>query len=840
MLAGMETLLQDLRYAVRGIRRHRGLIIVTVATLAIGIASVTTIFSFVNSALFRPLPYPDAERIVALSEQSTHAAGAFSQVALETVREIRRGTDVFQRIAAFRDRPVTVAPSAPAVQVQATEIGPDVLPLLGAHAQRGRVFTAGDIRSHAPLLLLSDRLWRTHFGARDDVIGRTVRMSGTAYTVVGVMQPGFRFYERSDLWMPLDTRVAAGSELDRSYSALARLRRGVSREQARREGHVIGQRLAAQDPHHYADWSIVVRDGMVDRGVRAWRPFAILFLGAAVCVLLVACSNVATLLLARSAERRSEMAVRASLGASRRRLLRQNLTESALIAFVAGVSGTLLSMWGIRLMLHLVPTANFPSWVRFGIDGRVLAFTVVLSLLAVFAFGLLPALEGTRVDLVAAMKGGDTGASARGGTRRGRIVIVVEMAAAVILSIAVALVGRSYRNATSTDPGFDATRVLTVQALFDGGAYTTRDARARYYAALMDRLRQRPGVGGVASRGWYAGMRATSIATGSATARRATATARTQDSVATTTDRDAGIYTGNDLTRSAITGLRPFPSELVVSDDYFRVLGLPLLRGRTFGAGDTQGSSPVVVVSERLARHLWPGENPLGRTLRIGKSGTPLTVVGVATNARPLRFGSRGLHADPLPDLYLSTRQALEESTQLLVRATADPAVVASSLAGTARTVDRNLALSPVRTLAEEMDVTTIVLRAIGSIMSVFAASGLCLALMGIFGVIAHTVARRTSEIGIRMALGATPPNVIRLVMRDGVRLIAIGLGTGLIASVALSRALRLVLLNVSPLDALTYAGVAALFTTVALIACYLPARRATRVAPASALRQER
>lgn len=824
----MDSILQDLRYAIRGIRRSRGVMCVTVATLAIGIAAVTTIFSFVDSALFRPLPYPGADRIVALSEESTHGYTAFSSIALETVRAIRGGTSAFQRVAAFRAREATVTDGDEPARVVATEVDTDLLPMLAIRPERGRLPTAAEIRAKAAVVLVSDRLWRARLATRDDIIGSTVRVFGAPYTVIGVMPDGFRFSERSDLWVPLGALPGdVGSGVERTYSALAQLRQGVTREQARRDVRVVSQRLAASDPQDYVGWSLAVRDEMIDRNPRAWRPFAVLFLGAAICVLLVACSNVATLMLARSVDRRAEMAVRASLGASRQRLIRQNLTESVLVGLVAGAAGALLSVWGVRLMTGLVPIQSFPSWLQFGVDVRVLFFTFGISLIAVGAFGLLPALEGTRIDLATALKsGGDRAVTSQSGRRRGRVVVVAELASAVVLFVAVALLARSYRNVTTIDPGFDAYHVLAVTPVLDPAQYPDAERRSRYVEALGARLSAHPGVAAVASRGYYGGSIAPSSAHSSDSTQAAAG--------------DSHIYLGNDVTTPADRGLWPFPQVHVVSDDYFRTLALPLLRGRPFRATDVAGSAPVVIVSDRLARHLWKAADPIGRTLRVGKAGPELTVVGVAHDVREVRFSARGLRADPLPDLYLSNRQAIQNNIDLLVRATGNPVSLESAVLDAARRVDRDQVISRMETLAgDALAGGALMLRPLGIAMSVFAIAGLALALIGIFGVIAHNVARRTNEIGIRMALGAAQPDIVRLVMRDGTRLIAMGLMIGLLAAAALSRAMRLVVFGVSPLDAVTYSSVAMLFTAVALAACYIPARRATRVEPGLALKRE-
>jgi putative ABC transport system permease protein len=832
----MDATRHDIRVALRGIAARPGVAAMTVATLAVGIGVVTTFFSFVNSALLRPLPYADSRRLVALSEANPRANIAFSRISLPSIEAIRQGVTAFERAAVFRQTYSRLSIGGQVVGVTGTEIDADLLSVLRTQPALGRAFTPQEVRNREPVVLISDSLWRQYFAARTDVVGRSLGVNGTIRQIVGVMPSGFRFDDRSDVWLPLTPpNVSTGGEIDRSYAAIGRLAAGATLDRAREEVHLTGQRLAAARPADYGGWSLVVRDGMVDRGARAWGSFAALVIGAALVVLLVACSNVANLLLARAEERRGEMAIRASLGASRARLIRQNLTESLLLALLAGALGVVLAEWGVNLTGVVVPLEHLPSWLRLGIDWRVLAFTFAVSLLTVVGVGLLPAMVATRVDLTTTLKeSGDLSATTGRGTRRGRSVIVAELALTIVLFVGATLLARTYRNVTALDPGYQPERVLRLSVNLDSARYAGSSQRHAFEQQLAGRLAATPGIQGVAREGALDGL----IADSTNRERGAGRNRGTDTSADITAAPDRRLFLPADVTRSLAAGVHPSPQFRVVSDEYFRVMGMGVTRGRSFDHGDRAESEPVVMVSARLARLVWGDGSPLGQRLQIGAKGTPLTVVGVVRDVRLLSSRMGIVNADPDPDLYLSERQATAWNTKVLARAAGEPGAVAPRVVEALRSVDPELVPFPIRTLATERQDGVALVRLLGGAVGSFALCALVLALIGIYGVCAYAVARRSRELAIRMALGARASTIVALVVRDGARLVIWGVGTGLVLAAALSRVLTRLLWGVTPVDALTYSSVAALFTVVALVACYLPARRTTRLQPVSALRR--
>jgi putative ABC transport system permease protein len=836
------------------LRRSPGTTLLSLATLALGLAAVTAIFSFINSVLLRPLPYPDADRILALSEERGRVSGGFTQISAEAVAAVRAGSRTFERVGAFRERQSAWVERDMASPVTITEVDTELVELIGVQPQRGRLFERAEVTGLAPLALISDALWRSRLGAREDVLGLSIRLGDQSYTVVGVMPPGFRFYERSDVWIPLvPPRAGEAIPAERDLSALAKLRHNASLEDARREVGAIGRIYAAEggeagagantgnergrDEGGRSGARLVVRDGMVDRGSEALTPFILLLLGAAAVVLLVTCSNVASLLLARAVARRGEMAVRTALGASRGVLLRQLLLESLLLALGAALLGLGLSYWGIRLVAGLVPLENLPAWVEIGIDFRVFGFALGVSLLSIVGVGTWPALELMRINLAGVLKSSSEQGVTRGArSRPGRIAVGAELASATILLIAVALLGRTYLKMAFVDLGYEPERVALATLRLDPARYPTAHEQVAIHRKLIDSLQARKVVAGSAFQGEYTGLvmeREVGGAEGAPGAGR----------------ERFGIFRAEDRTHP-VSALLPFPRAHVVSDEYFRTLGLRLVAGRGFGPDDQAGAPVVAVISERLARHLWASSEPLGRAIALRQGGPPITVVGVAADVREARSHRRGLAVEALPDLYLSERQADAGSHVVLLRprgtlergAGPDAAVLASTrraLEEAIRSVDPAQPLLRIVPMVEQARAGTLLLKPVGALMTTFALIALVLATIGIYGVISYSVARRTREIGIRLALGAPPSAAVHLVLSGAWPVIASGIGAGLIGAAFVSAAIRPLLWDLSPLDLLTYGAVATALSGVGLVACLVPARRAARIPAALALRQE-
>jgi len=825
----MSVLVQDLRSAFRGLRKSKGTTVIVLVTLTLGMATVTTIFSFVNSALFRPPPYPDAGRMAAVSEERRGASSAFSELSLESARELR-SVRSFERLGVYRLRSVSVVDPTRAVQIQATMADTALLPMLGIQPIRGRLPSASEITRSDPVVLIGEGFWHKWFGASEAILGQTITIEGVPHSIVGVAPAEFGFPERSQLWVPLSAHARSTVLDEQTFSALAMLDRETSIGQARAEVDVIGRRLAASGHAHLQGVSLVVRDGMVDRRYRpVIAPLALTFLGAAICVLLIACTNVGNLMLARAVERRTEMAIRTALGASRSRLIRHSLTESVVVGLAAGALGLLLTFWALPVVTRGVPLAGMPSWIRLGIDLRVLGFTFALSLVTVMAFGLSPAIAGSRLDTMSVLKSGGLWFS--GGlraTRAARRGVVVELALSVVLLTGAILLWQTYRNLQMVDPGFDAERVLLTRIAYDDARYPDIGARMQLLADVETRLSTHPGVEGVAIRGRFAGMLTS------------TAVPTMPKSPSSTPNRpDRGMYLPENP--GIAVNARPAPEiwNSVVSDDYFRMLGIPLTRGRNFGSSDGPGSQPVAIVSEQLVRGLWRGEEALGKQFRIGKDGAAFTVIGVARDVRFTTSDRLGLDAGPKRSVYYSARQVDGGSPELIVRARGEPELLTLPISAAIRSSDPTVAtLSAPETLAADAQDAMLGTRVAGGFMGIFALVALVLATIGIYGVLAYGVADRTRELGIRIALGGTSRDVIGLVVRDGMRFVGIGLVIGVSLTLIGTPLLRRFVWGVSVSDPRVFVLVVATFGVVALLACWIPARRATRVEPMVALRQ--
>lgn len=871
--------LDDVRAAWRTLRRTPGPALLSLFTLALGLAAVTTVFSFINSALLRPLPYVDAERIVALSEERGWALAGHTRISAEGVEAIRAGARSFERVGVFRERVGVVVGQTSSTPVTLTEVDAELVAIIEPRPQRGRSFERAEITGLAPLALISDALWRGRFGAREDILGQAIQLGERSYTIIGVMPPEFRFYERSDLWIPLEPpRVGETTAGERNLSALAKLRPGATVVEARREVTLLGRAYAVElagraaisgelergmelvgeleldeDPTRvrreaWSEVRLVVRDGIFDRGEDVLAPFIRLLLGAAAVVLLLTSSNVASLLLARAVARRGEMAIRAALGATRGALLRQLVLENLLVAGGAALVALGLSHWGIRVVAGLVPLGNMPGWVELGLDLRSFGFAFGAAFLSVLGFGLWPALEVLRVNLNAALKAsGEQGATRGSRTRQGRFAVGVELAGATLLLVAVALLGRTYLKIATVDLGYEPERIVEARVGFDKARYASPRAVLDFHQEVLANLERRPGVESVALRGSYSGLvLEASGPAGDAAADAAGVGVAAGPGAAASSAAAAehfGIYRAEDR-EQPVSGLRPAPSARVVSDGFFRTLGLRLVAGRGFGPDDHAGSTPVAVISKRLARYLWEGADPLGRVLTLRPGGPPVVVVGVASDLRVAGSHRRGLSVDALPDLFLSERQAVAGQPELLVRVPlelarqGDLAPTRLALVEAVRMVDPTQAVVRAESLAE-LARGTVVLRPIGLLLAAFALVALVLALVGIYGVISYTVARRTREFGVRLALGAAPASITLLVLRGGVTTIGTGIGAGLLGAALLTVALRPFIWGVSRLDPLTYLAVAVLLGGAGVAACLIPARRAMRIPAAVALREE-
>jgi putative ABC transport system permease protein len=820
----MRTLLNDIRFGLRTLLKSPGFTLVAVVALALGVGANTAIFSAVNTVLLRALPYENSERLVALYATSDPASpephGPLSYPDLLDYREQAKSLEY---VAAYQGvgTVMSTGPGDEPERVRGQEVMADLFPALGVQAAQGRVFTREeDVEGGPRVIVISDGMWRRRFGAMPDAIGREVRMglAGRTATVIGVMPPGFKFppgaSEPVDYYVPFVTenlrRGDAGINNRGSVSldVMAKLREGVGVGQASAEVVTIASRLAAQ----YPDTNTGRRARVVSLHedlVGSVRPALLILLGAVGLVLLIACANVANLMLARAASRSREIAVRTALGASRWRVVRQLLTESMLLSLAGGGAGLLLAVWGVEAIVKLSP-ATLPRLAETSIDTRVFLFALGISALTGVIFGLVPALQASKADLASSLKeGGRSGMTGKGSTELRAALVVSEVALSLVLLVGAGLLVKSFRQLLTTDPGYSPERVLAVTVALNTQRFADDEGRAGYFREATARISQLPGV------------------------------------------EAAGLTRLLPLGRSdiwndfEIAGRPPFAPgashsarNYTASPGYFRVLGIPVRSGRAFRESDAKNSPPVILVNEALARQYFPGQEPLGQHLVFnfpdGKS-VQREIVGVVGNVRFEAF-----NADEVPEFYIPFEQSPSAVSEVVVRAKGeDAAALTASVRGALKGVDPNLLIWETRTMDELVGRWTAPQRFNVALLGLFAALAMLLAAVGIYGLMSYTVTQRTHEIGIRMALGAQARDVLRMVVRQGMLLTLAGLGLGLAGAFALTRLMRGLLYGVSPTDPLVFAAVSLLLAAVALVACLVPARRATKVDPMVALRYE-
>lgn len=807
-------LVRDARFAVRGLLKRPGFTLAAVAILAIGIGATTAVFSIVNALLLRPLPFGEkSARIVTL--HSTHPTQARdwddSPVSFADLRDLAAESGAYEGVAGYLGRNFTLSTEGEAERLRGGSVTPDLFPLLGVAPQLGRAFRADDAQPPGlePVVLLSHGLWQRRFGGDPGVVGREVRINGRAVGVVGVMPQGFRFPERDELWLPW--RPADDEGRDRRYLyGLGALRPGVTVLAAQAEADAIASRLAARHPDTNRGWGVKLfafRDSAVGSGERAVSTS---LLGAVGFVLLIGCANLANLLLARGAARRRELAVRTALGATRTRLVREMLVESLLLALAGGALGLYLSGVGIDLMVAAWPE-ELPYWVRLEPDARVLLFTLGLSIGTALLFGLVPALGASRLDLVSDLRDGGRGASfGLSGRRLERALVVGQMALCLALLVGANLMIRSFLALQAAPSGFDESRLWSARIYLAGDAYDPVEAKAAFFRRALEAIRAQPGV--------------------------------TAAAVTTSIPTDDGGRPG----RLVVAGAATLPGdELGVSvigttPGLFDTLGTGLVSGRPFTESENDDAhAAVAIVNRGLAARLWPGGDAIGRRLGLVENGTTawLDVVGVAPDVQYEEIGEDT--AQSRLNVFVPYARVGWRTMALLVRCAGDPAAVTAGARGAIRALDPGLPVYDVRSLREVRAFTTWEQRFFGRLMGGFALAALLLACVGVYGLLSFAVNRRTQEIGVRMALGARPADMARLVLSEGVRMAGLGAALGLGLALVLARALRAILYGVSATDPLAFVAMALLLAGVALVASFLPARRAARVEPMAALRHD-
>jgi len=808
----MDTILHDLRYALRILARNRGFTAIAILTLALGIGANTAIFSVVNAVLLRPLEFRDPSRLVIVAEKSSFPVISTSY---QNWLDWREQSHSFESLEGTRGTTLTLTGAGEPERMNARMATAGLFPLLGVNTIAGRTFAADEDRaSGTPVVLLSYGLWQRRFGGSQEIMGKPINLDSRPYTVIGVLPPGFQILQPADVFLPF-TPWAKTLPDDRNWHpgiiAIARLKPGVSREQSRIEMLAITKRLEQQYPDYNTGTSADIV-GLQEQMVQNVRPALILLLGAVSFVLLIACVNVANLLLARSASRGREVAIRTSMGASRSRIVRQLLTESVLVSVAGGVLGLALASAALGPLLR-ISAGSVPQAFSVTLDRSVLLFTMTLSVLTGLVFGIVPALRTAKLDLRETLNEGSRGSTAGPGQHRLRAVLVAtEIALAMLLLVGAGLLLRSFSRLQEVPPGFQADHLLVADIPLSQNAYAKPEQRFEFFDRLVDRTKSLPGVRSAAAASFLP------------------------------------VSGGGSIIHFNIYGRPPkSPHEFVaagyrtVTPRYFETLGVPLLQGRLFTAADTDKAPAVAVINATMARTFFSGENPIGKRMQLGalpdKEVPWMEVVGVVGDVL------QGLDLGPAAEMYLPYRQADALlpvfQMSIVLRTAADPSTQASALRSALAEIDSNQPLVNVRSMQENMSASVAQPRFRTWLIGIFAALALLLAAVGVYGVMSYTVTQRTSEIGIRVTLGAQSTDVFRSIVGEGARIALLGVGAGLIAALALTRLLRTFLYGISASDPLTFATVAFLLALISVAACYFPARRATRVDPIVALRYE-
>jgi len=801
----MDTLIKDLRYGVRSFLKRPGFLVIAISTLALGIGATTAMFTVVNSVLLRPLRFPEPERIVLFQGVNPRQGITDSNMSLPDIADWQKQSQSFEQIAAFFGGGVFISTGDEVERVRATAVTSEFFPLFKTNAISGRVLQADDMpEGRETAVVISHALWQRRFGGTADVVNRKITLNGQPATIVGIMPADFNHPKDTEVWTPLPLNPAEEARENRMLEVVTRLKPGVSMSQAQTEMDTINQRLAQTYVDTNTGWSVrltELRESMVGE----LRTSLLILLGAVAFVLLIACANVANLLLARAAYRQKEIALRTALGASRLRVVRQLLTESVLLSLVSGIAGLALSLWFIKLLVAITPP-NTPRFSEIGINWQVFAFTFAVTVLAGILFGLVPALQTSRPNLNETLKdSGQRGSETGGRNRVGSFLIVSEIALSFILLAGAGLMIKSFLHLREINPGFNADNVLTMRLTLPPGKYKQGEPRAQIYQQLVDRVKQTPGV----------------------------------QSAALVLSLPLGGDSFN-VGRSVIREGRPMTADeqtnalhLPVSPDYFQTLQIPLKAGRTFTDQDTFNSTKVVIVNETMARALWPNENPIGRRFTVWRDEKfPREVVGVVGDTKS------SLDKEPEQQMYVPYAQdANWGSLSLAVRTAGEPTALAGSVREAIRAVDKAVPNYNLKTMNDVVSTSAAPRRIPMLLMSAFAGVAMLLAMLGIYGVTSYYVTQRTHEIGVRMALGAQIVDVLKLVLRRAMWLAVIGIGIGVAGAIAVTRYLTSLLFGVKPIDTVTFVAVAIVLALVVFVACLVPARRAAKIDPLEALR---
>jgi putative ABC transport system permease protein len=821
----MTTLWQDIRYGARMLLKNPGISIIVVIALALGIGANSAIFSVVNAVLLRPLPYDQSERLVFLNEQSPVLDEM--SISYPNFSDWRAQTQTFENIGVYNTGSYNLTGMGEAERIITGQMSADLFTVLRVKALHGRLFTNDEDKPGGrAVVVLSYPLWQRRFGGQTSILNQAITLNGKSYDVIGIMPESYAYPRRAEMWVPVGQLSDQTSWKERGNHpglyGIGRLKPGVTFEQAQADMNTIGANLAKQYPDSNSGTSPRLRP-MLEVFVGDVRRALWVIFGAVGFVLLIACANIANLLLARATARKKEMAIRTAVGASRWRLARQLLTESVLLSLIGGTIGLALARWGVDLILYMSPNA-IPRSREIGLDWTVLAFTAGISVLTGLVFGLLPAVQAGDVDVHETLKESGRGTSSRQWLRSS--LVVGEVATTLVLLIAAGLMIRSFYLLQKVNPGFSHEHLTSFSVSLPQKKYSTEEIRASFYNRLLENIRSLPGVESAAAA--------------------------------------SGLPLGNNgwQTGFRIEGRPDPPPDQVplmeacrVTPDYFKAMSIPLLKGRVFTESDDrshlagQDLSKLneeqralkginkIVIDEEFAKRYWPNEDPIGKRLLFGGATDPRKVEVIGVVGR-VKMDSLNQNSDRVQG-YFAYAQLPSNAMTVIIKGASDPNLLINSVRGAVKEIDPDQPIYSVRTMAEIRADSVQTERLNLTLLTLFASIALVLAIVGIYGVMSYSVTQRTHEIGIRMAIGARPRDVFTMILGHGMKLALIGVGIGLLGAFALTRLMASMLFGVAPTDAMTYGSIAALLIAVSLVACYLPGRRATKVEPTISLRYE-
>jgi putative ABC transport system permease protein len=808
----MQILFQDLSYSLRLLLKNPGFTLVAVFTLALGIGANTAIFSVVNSLLLRPLPYQEAEQLVWIWGTNPKNNIPHEAASAPDFADWKSRNQSFAEMAAFSRTAVILHTEGEPERLMGAAVTDGFFSVLRAQPKMGRVFLPEEDKPGANrVVILSEGLWQRRFGADPNILEKSITLTGNPYTVVGVMPASFLNprpgdLQPAELWVPLRLNYATAGRRSDFLGVIARLKPEVNFTQAQAEMTTIAGNLEEQYPATNTGWGTKVLT-LHERFVGDVSRTLLVLMGAVCFLLLIACANIANLLLVRASTRRKEIAIRAALGASRLRLTRQLLTESVVLSLFGGALGLLIAVWGLNLLVSFIP-GNLPRLNEITLDNRAMIFTLSISVFTGIVFGLIPALQASNPNLNDCLKEGGKEAANLGGSNRIRNVFaIVEVALALVLLAGAGLMTKSFLRLQDVNPGFDPNRVVTMQVQLPSSRYKEEVQLAGYSNQLLEKIGVLPGV------------------------------------EAASLTSDLPFSGGSDFLAFSIEGIPTSPSDPIqdaethtVSPDYFKTLGIPLKRGSLFTSQDQANLPGVVVISETMAKRYWGNDDPIGKRITTGGGDNPpwMKIIGIVADVR-----HKALNSEPYPQMYVPIAQQPERTFTILARSSTDTASLIPVLRNQVRELDANVPVFNVRTMEQILADSIAPPRFNAMLIVLFAVLALLLAAVGIYGVISYGVSQRRHEIGIRMALGARPSEILKMVVGQGLKLVLIGIGIGLVAVYLLTRLMSNLLFEVSATDPFTFILVSFLLTGVALLACLVPARRAAKTDPMVALRYE-